>query len=255
MVLYDPFPNPAQIQQNLNYGVNLMSKVIWPALATLVPVALTAVAKWVQGNSRTRRSAELTDRISTLAKSIAELPASPPAAGALAVTPHTALSAELEAVVNELTLLQTRAKRTFTGVTTLTSKLRSALLLYRPKGFLAFVLHVAFFGYMVIFACVVLAVGFPTKEKPASGAASNGTPAAVQQQPAAPAPVPVTEDRVTNVLAFIVVFGVLGIPPLIIRHFAARIHRRQCLASQEKTPPVPGSMAIPVTDSAQATGD
>ena len=31
-------------------------------------------------------------------------------------------------------------------------------------------------------------------------------------------------------------FGILGIPPLIIRHYAAKIHRKQCAQAQVAAP-------------------
>ena len=110
---------------NISAKVNLLAKVVWPTLATLVPAAIVGAVKWVQDRTSKRRSAELTERISTLAKRISELPVLSLSSATPAATPQSALTAELESALRELTSLQkTRAIRRFTGLTTTTAKLR-----------------------------------------------------------------------------------------------------------------------------------
>jgi hypothetical protein len=208
-------PLQSDVQQQLSTKVNLLSKVVWPALATLVPAALTALAKIFQDHSRKRLSEQLTDRISRLAKSVSELPETSVIA-ANGVTPRSALEAELNAAVNELTALQYRASHRFTGVSTTTTRVRAALLLYRPKGLAAFTLHTLFYLYSFgLIFCLVAVMA--DQSSPFISTASAGA-------------------FFSDLLAFIAIFGVLGIPPLIIRYYAAKIHRRQCLEAQTPTP-------------------
>lgn len=218
-------PLQSDVQQQLSTKVNLLSKVVWPALATLVPAALTALAKLVQDHSRKRLSEQLTDRISRLAKSVSELPEVTPTT-ASGVTPRAALEAELSAAVNELTVLQYRASHRFTGVSINTTRLRAALLLYRPKGLAAFTLHTLFYLYSFgLIFCLVAVMA--DQSSPFISTASAGA-------------------FFSDLLAFIVVFGVLGIPPLIIRHYAAKIRRRQCLESSGLVP-VPAVAPVSVS--------
>ena len=144
---------------NISAKVNLLAKVVWPTLATLVPAAIVGAVKWVQDHTSKRRSAELTERISTLAKRISELPVLSLSSATPAATPQSALTAELESALRELTSLQkTRAIRRFTGLTTTTAKVRAALLLYRPVGIAAWTLHLAFYVYLFCLVFALMAV-------------------------------------------------------------------------------------------------
>ncbi len=226
MIFVDP-PSPdlvkeiqKQLSGQLTGQVSLLSKVVWPALATLAPTAVIAAFKWAQDHTHTRRSVQLTQRISELAKNISELPVLPLPSATAAVTPQSALTAELESALRELTALQTRASRRPTGVsavTTVTTKLRAAFLLYRPKGVAAWTLHLAFYLYSVFMIFVLISV--------------------VSDQTAPFFNTKSFSDFVPDLFAFIFVFGVVGIPPLIIRYFAAKIHRKQCAQMQSAVPP------------------
>jgi hypothetical protein len=193
------------------------AKFVLPAIATLIPAGITAALKWTQEHSRNRRSIVLTERISALAKSIHELPELPPATLSTGVTPQSALSVELDSALHELTVLQTRVRRGVSGVSTITAKLRAGMLLYRPKGWAATALHTAFFAYLFVFFFVLYAGLAPDSTATVSSAKT-------------------TSDFVTNLFAFLFIFGLAGIPPLILRHYAAKIHRRQCLEAQGKAP-------------------
>ncbi len=144
------------------------TKYVLPAMATLIPAAITAAAKWMQDHSHKRRSAELTQHISSLAKSISELPVLPLSSANPTVTPQSALTAELEAALRELTALQTKTGRSFTGASTITAKMRSAFLLFRPRGFTAWILHLCFYAYLPCFI-FVLSVGWGASDLPQAG--------------------------------------------------------------------------------------
>jgi hypothetical protein len=220
------------LSQQVTEKVGLVSKVVWPALATLVPAGITAAFKWTQDHSRGKLRMQLTERVSTLAKAIAELPPEAPAGLIAAATPHVALTAEMNEVLRELTALQTRAaQRRFTpgfSAASAISKVRAALLLYKPKGALAWMLHLSFFTYLVVLGIVLLAITSGSSVSPTD---SNPTPAVAGNVKAGAAPVvaqaPSTSDTFTNVVAFIFVFGIAGIPPMVIRYYASKIHRRQ----------------------------
>jgi hypothetical protein len=194
------------------------AKYVLPAVATLIPGAITAASKWILDHSHKRRKAELTQRVSTLAKSISELPVLPLPSVNPAITPQSALTVELEATLHELTALQSRAARSFSGVSSITSMIRSALLLFRPRGAMAWILHLSFWAYLPCFI-FVLSAGWAGDFLPKAG--DTGA---------------TTSDFLFNLFFFFTVFGILGIPPLIIRHFAVKIHRRQCALAQVAAP-------------------
>jgi hypothetical protein len=201
----DPLSN--EVQQRLFTKVNLVSRVVWPALATLVPAVATAAFKWSQEHTGKRRSVALTERICSLSKSIAELPEV--SLSNSTTTPRAAMIAELESAVHELTAVQTKThRRVASSVATTTAKIRSALLLYRPKGFAAWMLHLSFFAYLGIILLFFMGIMAP-----------SDTPAPRTKLPS---------DSFTNAIMFLTAFGILGVPPLVIRYFAARIHRKQC---------------------------
>jgi hypothetical protein len=209
-----------QISDQLNGHSTWLSKAILPALATLIPTAVIAVSKWAQDHTHSRRSVQLTQRISELAKNISELPVLPFPSANAAVSPQSALTAELESALRELTAIQIRESRHPRNVSvmaTVTTKLRAALLLYWPKGFAAWTLHLAFYLYSVFMFFVLVAV-----------VSDQTTPFFNTQS---------LSTFIPDLFGFLFVFGLVGIPPVIIRYFAARIHRKQCAAMQPAVPP------------------
>jgi hypothetical protein len=255
------FGGSPDLSQQVTEKVGLVSKVVWPALATLVPAGVTAAFKWSQDHSRGKLRVQLTERVSTLAKAIAELPPEPEAPASLiaTTTPHVALTTEMNEVLRELTALQTRAaQRRFApgfSAASAISKLRAALLLYKPKGALAWMLHLSFFTYLVVLGICLLLITSgssvsPTNDTAASAVAGNVKAGAGQ---ANATPEPGSSDTFTNVVAFIFVFGIAGIPPMVIRYYASKIHRRQmeCLAGTVAAPKgVPGKDAAGVMSAA-----
>ena len=210
-----------KIQKGGKEGVDFLSKVVWPALAALVPALGTALFKVFQDHSRARRSVQLTERISSLAKSLAELPELSPPANPSAVTPRAALTTELNLAVSELAAIQSRVHHSFRDLSsTATARMRSALLLYRPNGFLAFTLHALFYIYSLSFAFGLLAfligIADPTSGDPnVLGNVDH-------------------PSFVSDLLGFIMLVGIFSIPSLVLHHYAARIHRKQCLETQNQ---------------------
>ena len=190
------------------------TKYVLPAIATLIPAAIAAASKWLLDHSHKRRSTELTERVSTLAKSISELPVLPFPSVNPTITPQSALTAELEAALHELTALQTKTGRSSGSVSSITSIIRSTFLLFRPRGVTAWILHLCFYAYLPCFIFVLYA-GWAGNDLPKAGA-TEATPSGF----------------LFNLFFFVTVFGILGIPPLIIRHFAVKIHRKQCTPAQ-----------------------
>jgi len=203
-----------KIQKSGKESIDFLSKVVWPALAALVPAAATALFKVFQDHSRVRRSVHLTERISALAKSINELPDLPPTANPSATTPRAALTTELNIAVTELAGIQSHVRHSFRDLSSgATARMRSALLFYRPKCFLAFTLHILFYLYSLSFAFGLLAflvgIGDATSTDP--DALGNATRASF----------------VTDLLGYIMLVGIFSLPALVLHHFAAVIHRRQ----------------------------
>jgi hypothetical protein len=207
------------------------AKLVVPALVTLIPAGITAAAKLLQDRSHARRSAGLTERICKLTKDIAELPELPSSSTELPVTPRMVLMAELNAAITEMTALHAKpARRIGDASFTLAAKVRSALLLYRPKGFLAFSLHVTFYLYTLVIVCFLISMA----RDPELGLRQLH---------------PVSQFTI-NLLIFVMMTGIFSLPSVLLRSFAARIHRRQnperpvVAAGPASTPPL---AATPVT--------
>jgi len=219
-----------EVQQHVSAWVTLLSRVVWPALATLVPAGITAVFKIAQNHSRNRRSDELTARISQLAKTIAEIPDLPASPGC-SVTPRAALTAELNLTVSELTALQSKVRHSFRVVSTsATTRQQNGLLLFRPKGALATTLHWLFYIYGAVFLFFVFAVLSP-------GNGSDGQPFISTKTLSA---------FFSDFFAFIFLVAVFSVPLLILHHYAIKIHRRQMAAQSDPTQQFAG------TDASQA---
>jgi len=261
MILFDARTDVHRHAQGL---VNALSKTIWLIVGALVPAVVTALVKGFQDRSRSQRAQQLTDRITTLSKSIAELPEGT-AAGDAPVTPRQALMAELNLVVAELYLLQTKVKHSFHWVSmNAMARFRSALLLFRPRGLKATLLHTAFYVYTAVFVFCAVAVVLPSQDtsatQDASASQDTSTPqdtsatqdtAAAQgssaspDNPAPPAgrgrrhrPAPSPENEpflntasignfLSDLAAYVLMVGVASVPMLLLRYYAVKIHRQQ----------------------------
>jgi hypothetical protein len=209
MFLFDPL-NAADVSKHVNENVSQLSKVIWQILATVVTIGVPTVFKWVQDHSRTRRRIELTERVSALSKSIADLPADVPgSASTVHVTPRDALQTELDSVVRELTGLQAKAPHRLGGIAGATASIRSMFLLYKPEGGVAWTLHFAFFSYAGVLFFLFMAVMTDSTASP-----FNKTKTA--------------SDFFTDLVAYMFLVAIFSIPAFTLRYFAAKIHRRQC---------------------------
>jgi hypothetical protein len=203
------------IQEKGSKGIGILSLVIPPLLVALVPAAITAAVKLAAGRSRSRRSVELTERISILSKSIADLPELPPSATQLVMTPTAALTAELNLVIRELNALQTRESHILRDLSSnATARLRGALLLYRPKGALAFTLHALFFVYSAAAVAVTIVIISIVNRKDAG-----------------------------DLAAFMIFVTLVSVPSLILRRYAARIHQKQC----KEALPIPAQHPEPIS--------
>ncbi len=174
-------------------------------VAPLVPAFLAAMFKLLEDHGRQTHKAALIESISKLAKNISELPELPPSDRSTTSKVREAFQVELERSYEELTALQRRSPKRAVGFSSITAGLRSALLLYRPRGAAAWFLHLAFYGCLLFFAFMTIGV--------VAGASDP------------------TSYHVTPGVT-IVIYTILGIPPLILRYFAIKIHRRQCAASE-----------------------
>jgi hypothetical protein len=227
MFFFDPLN--ADVSKHVNENVSQLSKVIWQVLATVVTIGVPTVFKWVQDHSRTRRRIELTERVSALAKGISDLPLDPPATGLVRMaTPRDALSAELDAVLRELTGLQAKAPHRLGGIAGATASFRSMFLLYKPQGTKAWTLHIAFFSYSAMMFFLFLAV---ISDPSASDFSKTKTASAF----------------FTDLLAYMFVVGLFSIPAFVLRYFAARIHRRQCAEGQGVPNQAGVGSAVPVS--------
>jgi hypothetical protein len=231
-----PF-NPPELYKSLTGKV---TELVVLAIIGFGTTGVSALVKWVQDHTSSNRGAELTARISALSKTISELPDVPLSAASSGLTPRSVLTAQLESAVHELTALQDEAKAgsRFKGLSfaAAIARMRSAFLLYRPTGWGAKTLHLAFYLYMFAYIFSLSAVldsGIntsrpPQKTDPAHAAQTSPAPALniVEREKIPDAP-PVV-DTVANLFAFLFIFGLFAIPPVVLRHYAARIHDNQC---------------------------
>jgi hypothetical protein len=198
------------IPPDAHKGFEEFLKAAVPVISAIVPAAIAAFIKWAQDHDQQRRKADLIERIAKLAKNISDLPPASESGTGATDRFRAALDLEMESLLRELTLLQSHVSRRVIGVSSIASGLRSALLLYRPKGFAAWTLHLAF--YLSLLLLAFMSLGF-------FASTSDHTTA-----PTSP-----------GVVIFIYIM--LGVPPLILRFYAARIHRRQCANLQAATGP------------------
>ena len=229
MFFFDPLN--ADVSKHVNENVSQLSKVIWQVLATVVTIGVPTIFKWMQDHSHTRRRIELTERISTLSKSISELPGDAPGTGLAHVTPRDALNTELESVLRELTALQAKAPHRLGGIAGATASLRSMFLLYKPKGGVAWMLHIAFFGYGAVLLFCFIAV---MTDSAASPFAKTKT----------------LSDFFTDMVAYMFMVAIFSIPAFVLRYFATKIHRKQCAEAQIVATP---AAVVPSAASASAT--
>ena len=169
-------------------------------VAPLVPALLAVVFKLAEDHGREKRKQTLVDAIAKLAKNISDLPVLPDSDATARL--RDAFHVELEHAYSELKTLQTKTPRRTVGLSSITAGLRSAFLLYRPRGIAAWLLHLAFYTYLFVFALITLGL------------------VAMFSDP--------TMRSYKGVEIFI--YTLTGIPPLLLWYFAMKIHRRQCAA-------------------------
>lgn len=192
------------------------AQLVVPALITLIPALITAAFKAFQDHSRIRRSSDLTDRICKLSKDISELPELPGAAVEIPVHPRQALIAELNAAICEITSLHSRAAHRVTVVSTSAwTKVRSALLLYRPKGLLALMLQTTFYLYSLVMIVFLISL------------LSDKTQPLISIHPAS--------EFMIDLFLLVVFTGLFSIPAVILRNYAIRIRRKQTPDPQSGT--------------------
>jgi len=190
------------------------SKVALPALAALVPAAIGAFFKWIQDHSQSRQRVALTDRMAGLAKMISEVPdvaVEVPGGGANGSPPvgtsaRAVLTAELISVTRELAALQVTVGR-HAVFSSASSRARAALLLYRPHGLFAWVLHGTFYISLGLFSMGLTAT--------------------------------LVNPRDPELWYGILGFAVLSVIPLFLHYLAARLHRAWCA---KQSPPVVGQI-------------
>lgn len=107
-----------------------------------------------------------------------------------------------------------------------------------------------FFCYLAVLGFALMAISSPDTPKTAAAPAARvdgGKPGATKGTAQASAQASAQGDvdvqvvpvgTFTNVVAFIFIFGIAGIPPMVIRYYAAKIHRRQMmiLAAKKNKP-------------------
>lgn len=112
-----------------------------PVLLGLAPTLLSTGFVWLQGNSKTKRRSQLAERLVGLAKAYSE---QGPAADEVLLGARTTLGAEIGAVCAELASLQSESQRT--SRRTSYGWISDTLLLFRPHGLRAWLVHFVFYS-------------------------------------------------------------------------------------------------------------
>lgn len=107
--------------------------------------------KWAQDNSKSKRRSELCERLGTLSKTYGD---QNPGVDEVLDSAHRTLANEIHAVCLELGSLQAESKRS--SRRTLYGWLSDLLLLYRPRGFLAWAVHIVFYAGMILLLFALL---------------------------------------------------------------------------------------------------
>jgi hypothetical protein len=111
------------------------------AVLGLAPALIGTGLKWLQDNSKSKRRSELCERLGTLSKAYGD---QNPGIDEVLDSAHRTLANEIHAVCLELASLQAESKRS--SQRTLYGWLSDLLLLYRPRGFLAWIVHIIFYA-------------------------------------------------------------------------------------------------------------
>ena len=155
-----------------------------PAIALVATGAAKLVVTRLQSNTNVKRSVELTKRISELETTIAKLPKRDNSE--LPITPHMVLTDEIEMTIAELKYLQTRVHYSFHQFCSDVSfKTRRAFVLYRPEGFLGFVLNYSFYAYLALMLLLIGVIVDSSRE-------GSGPPLSRPFHPVKSAPLPGT---------------------------------------------------------------
>jgi hypothetical protein len=217
---------PSNLPPDAGKKLDAFAKIAVPILCALVPTAVAAVIKWLQDHDLRRRRTGLIEELARMAKNLAELPELPDSAAVERM--RVALNAELETGVRELIQLQAHAPRRAVGVSSIVPWLKSMFLWWQPRGFAAWMLHLAFYASLLFLAVMTLGFSAEGSEKKADAAlhALDGKTTPVVAAPAQSA----GDNDPPSTGTVVAIYIFFGIPPLIFRKFAASIHRRQCLA-------------------------
>ena len=110
------------------------------AVLGLAPTLIGTGIKWLQDSSKGKRRLELADRLTAMSKTYSD---QNPGSDEVLVAVHAALGTEIHAICSELGSLQAESKRS--SRRTLYGWLADLLLLYRPHGFFAWLVHLVFY--------------------------------------------------------------------------------------------------------------
>ncbi|MFC5864430.1 hypothetical protein ACFPT7_19140 [Acidicapsa dinghuensis] len=181
------------------------------ALATLLSTGgvLGGRFSWLQRFIAPKRKADLIEQISKLAESMSKVQDLPEWAGELNAEVRATLKAEMEAKLSELKKLQSPPIWAHHGGSPVKSWLKYTFLWWKPKGFGAWAFHLSYYFLLAVIGLMSLGflVGLMSHD-PATGKLAHVDAA--------------------DVTLAIILYAILGVPAMVLRFFAARIHRNQC---------------------------
>ncbi|HTJ30578.1 MAG TPA: hypothetical protein VL346_08765 [Acidobacteriaceae bacterium] len=216
--------------------------VVVPLAGALIPTAAAAMIKWLQDHDLRRRRASLTEDLTKLAKNLADLPPMPESPAVQQM--RAALNTEMEAGVRELLLLQAHAPRRSMGISSVAWGLKSMFLWWQPRGFKAWMLHLGFWASLLVIGFLTIGMSEDSAKKKA---AISQHASSTQSLPDTSSSAATTQgndaDVPTTPLTVVMIYVLFGIPPLIFRHFAAGIHRKQCMEDAARAAAVQAARA------------
>jgi hypothetical protein len=126
---------------------------VLPVLLTLAPTLIGTGLKWMQDNSKNRQRTQLADRLTGLTKVYTEQCQGD---DSTLVVARTALAAEIAAVCSELQSLQLESKRAVHR--SVSTWVTDMFLLFRPHGYLAWLVHLGFYGELLVLPLGLLGI-------------------------------------------------------------------------------------------------
>ena len=177
------------------------------ALATLLSTggALGGRFGFLERFIAPKRKSELLEQIGKLSETMSKMQELPEWAADMSAEIKTALKAEMEIKLSEFKRLQSPTKWEYSGGLSVKNWFKYCFLWWRPRGFSAWCFHLSY--YLMLALVIITSLIFLTEILSSA---------------------PGTHVDSADVTIAIILYTILGVPTMVVRFFAAKIHRHQC---------------------------